>query len=179
MLGRYVAGRVVSLIPMLLGALTLIFSMVHLIPGDPVATILGENYTQASYDAMRQRLGLDRPLPVQYVDYLSHVVTGNFGDSFRTKRLVADDIASQFPFTVQLAIGSLLVSILIGIPAGVVAAANRNRWPDQISMVISLIGVCAPGFWLGVMLILFFSLQLDLLPSLGAAGWEDPVKMLQ
>jgi peptide/nickel transport system permease protein len=179
MLGRYVAGRVVSLIPMLLGALTLIFSMVHLIPGDPVAVILGENYSQASYDAMRERLGLDRPLPVQYVEYLGRVVTGNFGDSFRTKRQVADDIASQFPFTVQLAAGSLLVSILIGVPAGVVAAANRNRLPDQISMVISLIGVCAPGFWLGVMLILFFSLQLNLLPSLGAAGWDEPGKMLQ
>jgi ABC-type dipeptide/oligopeptide/nickel transport system permease component len=179
MLGRYVAGRVVSMVPMLLGALTLIFSMVHLIPGDPVAVILGENYSQASYDAMRQRLGLDRPLPVQYVEYLGRVATGNFGDSFRTKRQVADDIASQFPFTVQLAVGSLLVSILIGVPAGVVAAANRNRLPDQISMVISLIGVCAPGFWLGVMLILFFSLQLNLLPSLGAAGWDEPGKMLQ
>jgi ABC-type dipeptide/oligopeptide/nickel transport system permease component len=128
---------------------------------------------------MRQRLGLDRPLPVQYVEYLGRVATGNFGDSFRTKRQVADDIASQFPFTVQLAVGSLLVSILIGVPAGVVAAANRNRLPDQISMVISLIGGCAPGFWLGVMLILFFSLQLNLLPSLGAAGWDEPGKMLQ
>src|SRR6476619_3238640 len=127
MLGRYVAGRIVSLIPMLLGALTLIFFMVHLIPGDPVAVILGENYSQVAYDAMRQRLELDKPLTTQYVDYLGRVVTGNFGESFRTKRLVMDDIGNQFPYTLQLALGSLFVSILIGIPTGVIAAMYRNR----------------------------------------------------
>jgi peptide/nickel transport system permease protein len=179
MLVRYIAGRVLSLIPMLLGALTLIFFIVHLIPGDPVAVILGENYSQTAYDAMRERLGLDKPLLTQYVDYLGRVVSGNFGESFRTKRLVVDDIAAQFPFTIQLAIGALLVSILIGVPAGVIAAVNRNRLPDQVSMVISLVGVCAPGFWLGVMLIYVVSLQLNLLPSIGAAGLDEPGKMIQ
>ena len=179
MLGRYVLGRLISMVPMLFGALTLIFFIVHLIPGDPVAQILGENYTPATYEAMKHRLGLDEPLLVQYRDYLGKVVSGNFGDSFRTRRSIADDIGSQFPFTVQLALGSLLVTILIGLPAGVVAAMYRNRLPDQLGMLLSLVGVCAPSFWLGVMLIYLFSLQLNILPSIGAAGPEDPAKMLQ
>ena len=179
MLGRYVLGRLISMVPMLFGALTLIFFIVHLIPGDPVAQILGENYTPATYEAMKHRLGLDEPLLVQYRDYLGKVVSGNFGDSFRTRRSIAEDIGSQFPFTVQLALGSLLVTILIGLPAGVVAAMYRNRLPDQLGMLLSLVGVCAPSFWLGVMLIYFFSLQLNILPSIGAAGPEDPARMLQ
>lgn len=179
MLSRYIVGRLVSVVPALLGALTLIFFIVHLIPGDPVAVLLGDNYTQAQYDLMKSRLGLDKPLPTQYVEYMGKVFSGNFGESFRTKRLVQEDIVSQFPFTLQLAIGALLVSIAIGIPAGLIAALYRNRLPDQISMVLSLIGICAPSFWLGVMLIVVFSLQLNLLPSIGAGGWDDPAKMIQ
>jgi glutathione transport system permease protein len=178
-LGRYLFRRMLALAPTLLGALTLIFMVVHLIPGDPVLVILGENYSQASYDTMRQRLGLDKPLLTQYANYLQEVATGNFGDSFRTKRSIAEDIAAQFPYTLQLAIASLLMSLVIGIPAGMIAALNRNRLPDQISTILSLFGICTPGFWLGVMLIYFFSVQLDLLPSIGAASIEDPKKMLQ
>jgi len=170
---------VLALAPTLIGALTLIFMVVHLIPGDPVLVILGENYTQASYDALQQRLGLDQPLLIQYGNYLREIATGNFGDSFRTKRSIVEDITAQFPYTLQLALASLLMSLVIGVPAGMIAALYRNRLPDQISTVFSLFGICTPGFWLGVMLIYFFSVQLDLLPSIGAASIEDPKRMIQ
>jgi ABC-type dipeptide/oligopeptide/nickel transport system permease component len=179
LLGRYLFRRVVALVPTLLGALTVIFMVVHLIPGDPVLVILGENFTQAAYDATQHRLGLDQPLLTQYVTYMGEIATGNFGDSFRTKRSIIDDIASQFPYTLELALASLLMSLVIGIPSGMIAALYRNRLPDQICTVFALLGVCTPGFWLGVMLIYFLSLQLDLLPSIGAASLDDPVKMIQ
>src|SRR4051794_250134 len=99
--------------------------VVHLIPGDPVLVVLGESFTQERYDEVQRQLGLDKPLLVQYVTYLGEVVTGNFGDSFRTKRSIIEDIATQFPYTLQLAIASLLISLVIGIPAGMVAALYR------------------------------------------------------
>lgn len=179
MLGRYLLKRLLALIPTMLGALTLIFMVVHLIPGDPVLVILGENFTQERYDEVKRQLGLDKPLLVQYVDYLGEITTGDFGDSFRTRRSIIEDIATQFPYTLQLAIASLLISLVCGIPAGMIAALYRNRLPDQISTVIALLGVCMPGFWLGVMLIYFLSLQLDLFPSIGAASIDEPGRMLQ
>jgi glutathione transport system permease protein len=178
-LGRYLLRRCLALVPTLVGALTLIFLVVHLIPGDPVLVILGDRFSQDAYDALRQRLGLDQPLLTQYFTYLGHIATGNFGDSFRTKRSIIEDIAAQFPYTLQLAVGALVISLAIGIPAGLIAALHRNRLPDQISTIVALIGVCTPGFWLGVMLIYIFSIQLNLFPSIGAAGFDDPGRMLQ
>lgn len=178
MLGRYLLRRLVALVPTLIGALTLIFMVVHLIPGDPVLVILGESFTQERYDTVKSQLGLDKPIYVQYFTYLGEIATGNFGDSFRTKRSIAEDIATQFPYTLQLAVAALTISLLIGIPAGVIAAVYRNRLPDQISTVVALLGVCTPGFWLGIVFIYVFSLQLGLFPSIGAASFEDPGKML-
>jgi ABC-type dipeptide/oligopeptide/nickel transport system permease component len=178
-LGRYLLRRLLALIPTMFGALTLIFMVVHLIPGDPVLVILGESFTQEAYDEVRRQLGLDQPVYVQYVTYLGEILTGNFGESFRTKRSIIEDIATQFPYTLQLALAALSISLLIGIPAGMVAALYRNRLPDQISTVIALLGVCSPGFWLGVMMIYIFSLQLNMFPSIGAAGFDQPVRMLQ
>ena len=178
MIGRYLLRRALALVPTLLGALTLIFMVVHLIPGDPVLVVLGDRFSQEAYDEIQRRLGLDKPILVQYFNYLGEIVTGNFGDSFRTRRPIVDDIIAQFPYTLQLAIAALAISLAIGIPAGMLAALYRNRLPDQISTAIALLGVCAPGFWLGVMLIYFFSLQLNLFPSIGAANWNEPGRML-
>jgi len=179
MIGRQLFVRMMSIIPTLFGALTLIFFIVHLIPGDPVAVMLGSNYSPAAYEATRHQLGLDRPLLTQYTTYLGRIFTGNFGDSFRTKQPIVTGIVDQFPFTMQLAIGALLISMVIGIPAGAIAATHRNRLPDQLSMVVALIGICTPAFWLGVVLIYVFSVKLDLLPSIGAAGFDQPGKMVQ
>ena len=154
----------------LLVAVTLVFSLIHLTPGDPVAILLGESYSPEAYTALQHKLGLDKPLIAQYGAYLSGLARGQWGTSFRTQRDVLRDIATSFPYTFRLAAASIAFALLIGLPAGVLSAVYRNRWPDRLGMVLALIGVCVPNFWLGVLLMLLFSLELHWLPALGAGG---------
>lgn len=157
-----------SLVITLLVATVFVFSLVRLVPGDPVIARIGEeNYSPALYEATARRLGLDRPLPVQLWDYMSGLVRLDLGTSFRDDQPVVQNILVQLPHTLNLTLLALFFSVLIGLPAGIIAAVNRNTWVDRTTMVVALLALCAPNFLFGLILILFFSGQLQLFPSFG------------
>lgn len=148
------------------------FLMVHLVPGDPVRAMVGEGgqLTTEDLEQMRRQLGLDRPLPVQYLDYVARAVRGDFGQSIRTDRPVIAEIQAQLPATIQLAAAAFLVATVVGIGLGALAATHHNSWLDNVGMIVGLLGVSVPSFWLGLLLIFVFSLQLGWLPAAGMGG---------
>ena len=166
-MSSHVLNRLLIVFPTLLGALTLIFLFVHILPGDPVRLMLGDSYTVEAGEIITQQLGLDKPLYEQYWNYIKGLATGNLGISFRTNRNVMEVVLDQFPFTVSLALASLVVSIIIGIPAGITAAVKRNQWPDYIGMLIALFAISMPSFWFGIVLLVLFSLNLGWFPTIG------------
>lgn len=170
---QYVARRVLAIVPVLFGISVLVFVLVHLIPGDVAQILLGTQATQEQIETLRRTYGLDRPLPLQYADWLSHVVRGDFGVSLRTSRPVLPDLVSRFGVTVQLTMLSMLIALLVAIPLGVASAANRGRRSDAISRVVALLGLSIPNFWLGTMLILFVSVVLKWLPPPGFVSLLD------
>jgi peptide/nickel transport system permease protein len=144
-----------------------------LIPGDVAQVLLGTQATDQQIETLRRTFGLDRPLPVQYLDWVSHVVQGDFGVSLRTSRPVLPDLVSRFGVTVQLTVVSMLIALIVAIPLGVASAANRGRGSDALSRVLALLGLSIPNFWLGTMLILFVSLVLHWLPPVGFVSLLD------
>jgi ABC-type dipeptide/oligopeptide/nickel transport system permease component len=148
------------------------FMMVHLVPGDPVRAMLGEGgqTTAEDIEQMRRQLGLDRPLPVQYLDYVTRAVRGDFGQSIRTDRPVITEIRAQLPATIQLAAAAFVVATVVGIGLGALAATHHNSWLDNVGMMVALLGVSVPSFWLGLLLIFIFSLRLGWLPAAGMGG---------
>lgn len=148
------------------------FMMVHLVPGDPVRAMLGEGGQTSAEDLeqMRRQLGLDRPLPVQYLDYVTRAARGDFGRSVRTDRPVITEIRGQLPATIQLAAAAFLVATVVGVGLGALAATHHNSWLDNLGMIVALLGVSVPSFWLGLLLIFVFSLQLGWLPAAGMGG---------
>jgi ABC-type dipeptide/oligopeptide/nickel transport system permease component len=151
----------------------------RLSPGDPVAMIMAENFTQSSYDAIAAQLGLDRPAYEQFFRSLGDYLRGDLGLSYYNRRPVAANIASQIPHTVSLALASLLVAIAIGVPAGVFAASQRNKPADFATMVVALLALSALNFWLGIVFIVVFSLNLGWLPSSGLGAPGDLVSTLR
>jgi peptide/nickel transport system permease protein len=170
---QYVVRRVLAIVPVLFGISVLVFVLVHLIPGDVAQILLGTQATDQQIDTLRRTFGLDRPLPVQYVDWLSHIIRGDFGVSFRTNRPVLPDLVSRFGVTLQLTLTSTLIALLVAIPLGVASAANRGKRSDAIARVIALLGLSIPNFWLGTLLILFVSLVLHWLPPVGFVSLLD------
>ncbi|MGQ0551293.1 MAG: ABC transporter permease [Armatimonadota bacterium] len=167
-----------SVITVLAGA-TVIFFMVHLIPGDPAATLLADLFTRETYEAVQKRLGLDKPLLVQYLTFMKNVASGHLGTSFRSDRPVARIIAEQFPYTLQLAIAAMVLAAALGIPLGMLAAVHRGRPADYVTMGGALLAVCVPSFVLGLGLLLLFSLKLGWFPTIGAGtGVADTVRSL-
>lgn len=150
---------------------TLVFFLIHLVPGDPVAVMLGDWASPADETALREQLGLHLPIWTQYWQYLSGLMVFDLGQSLFFQQPVSDLIAERFPMTLQLAVMALLVAVLIAFPLGLWAALRSGKWPDHLSMTVSLIGVSIPNFWLGPMLILAFSLGLAWLP---VSGVEQP-----
>jgi peptide/nickel transport system permease protein len=170
---QYVVRRVLAIVPVLFGISVLVFVLVHLIPGDVAQILLGTQATDQQIETLRRTFGLDRPLPVQYVDWLSHIIRGDFGVSFRTNRPVLPDLVSRFGVTLQLTLTSTLIALLVAIPLGVASAANRGKRSDAIARVIALLGLSIPNFWLGTLLILFVSLVLHWLPPVGFVSLLD------
>jgi peptide/nickel transport system permease protein len=164
---RFVLGRLIATIPVLFILSIAIFLMLHLTPGDPVKLMLGEDATPEAVTALRADLGLDKPLPVQYLLWLGNVLRGDLGHSIRTHQPVLDAIVSRLPVTLELTFLSLVVALLIGIPAGIVAATKRNSPADIASTTVALMGISVPNFFLGILLILLFSLRLRILPPSG------------
>jgi len=167
---RYVAGRLLALVPVILLVSVAAFSFIHRLPGDPVIALLGtsgQSLTPQQLQIARHDLGLDRSLPVQYLDWASKAVTGNLGRSAVTRQVITKALRDRFPITLQLTIASFIVSLLIALPTGVIAAYRRNSLLDRILTVIALGGVAMPSFWLGILLILGFAVQVHWLPPSG------------
>ena len=170
--------RAFILLPTLLGAVTIIFLVIHLIPGDPVAMIMRDYYTTESASALRHLLGLDRPLVIQYLDYIWKTLHLDFGLSFENKRAVITNIADQLPYTVELGFASILLALVIAVPAGILSAVYRNRWPDYMSRFLASLAISSPEFLLGVLLLLIFALYLGWFPSYGAGDATDLPSLL-
>ena len=172
-MNAYIARRIVGIIPVLLGASLLVFSMLELVPGDPVQLMLSEFQTTPEQIArLRSQLHLDDPLPVQFGRFVWNALHGDLGYSIRTRRPVTDEIADNFPSTLQLAIAGLIVAAALGVITGIVAAANQHSWLELGSMLLALIGVSMPSFWLGLLLIFLLSLRLRLLPATGGGDLQ-------
>jgi len=172
--------RVLATIPVLLGIVLLAFVLMRLVPGDVVDAMLAESAQDPLVAAeLRRVFGLDRPAPVQLLDYLGGLARGDLGTSLRTGRPVLEEIGARLPATLELAIAALIVSLIVAIPSGVISATRRNRLPDYAARAVSLFGLSVPNFWLGILLITLFAVQLRLLPSGGFASFSDPVTNLK
>ncbi len=158
------------MIPILFGVSVVVFLILHLVPGDPARLVAGPDATLEDVEIIRSDLGLDRPLPVQYVSWLGNLLHGDLGISARTHRAVTQELALTVPATVELTLAAITIAIIIGVGAGTIAAVRRNSIFDYTSMVVALLGVCTPSFWLGLMLMLIFAVKLDLLPTTGRGG---------
>ncbi|CDQ19062.1 peptide/nickel transport system permease protein [Halobacillus karajensis] len=168
-----IGKRLLQLVFLLFGISFLVFMSMHLAPGDPATIIGGPTATESDLDAIRAELGLNNPILVQYLDYIRGVVQGDLGYSFQNNQSVSESIATRFPQTLNLAIASMVVAVLIGVPAGIISAIKQNSWFDVSSTTIALAGISIPNFWLGAMLILIFSVELQWLPvgGLNAPFW--------
>lgn len=168
----YIIRRLLLAVPVLLGVSILVFAIIRFIPGDPARAIAGVHATPQYIEQVRKELLLDKGLHIQYYVYVSNLLRGDLGRSTFSRRPVITELRERFPNTVLLALSSMVIATLLGMGAGIVSASKRNSVFDNVSMVVSLVGVAAPVFWLGVMLQLLFSVRLGWLPSGGMGGIE-------
>jgi peptide/nickel transport system permease protein len=172
---EYIFRRLVLLVPTVLGVTIIVFLMMHFIPGDPVALLLGDYYTEATAAAIRAQYGLDKPLHIQYFLWLKRLFVGDWGSSIIANRPIFEDLMRRLPITIELIILSMAFALLIAIPAGVIAALRPYSWRDYSAMITALIGVSVPEFFMGVLLILFFSLLWGILPAVGYVPLTESV----
>lgn len=172
---KYVLKRLLMLIPVILGVSFLVFFIMSLAPGDPARTILGETAPIESVMALREELGLNDPVIVRYVNYMVDLLHGDLGESYKTGQPVISEILSRFPATLTLAFWGMLFAVVLSIPIGIISATKQYSIMDRVSMVFALLGVATPNFWLGLMLIIGFSLNLKWFPSGGNDGWSSLV----
>src|SRR5215467_1145276 len=171
---RLLAGRLTIAVPVLFGVTILVFLILHLIPGDPAQILLfGSRPTPQQIARLRAELGLDQPLPVQYLAYLGRLAHGDLGQSFITNRPVAEEIAQRLPDTLELTFAAMLVAVLIGMPVGIIGGVRPGSWADRLSSGFAVLGVAVPYFWFAVVLVLIFAVDLRLLPSLGEGSWDS------
>ncbi|WIF94085.1 nickel ABC transporter permease [Caminicella sporogenes] len=170
---KYILKRLLLLIPVLLGVTFIVFSIMSFTPGDPAQLILGENAPAEAVQQLRAEMGLDDPFLVQYFRFLGNAIKGDFGRSYTTKREVFAEIFARFPNTLVLAVVGVAIAIAIGVPVGIISATKQYSLIDSISMIAALLGVSMPNFWLGLMLILVFSVSLGILPSGGYDGFTS------
>ena len=166
-MARYIVRRILNLIPVLLGITLLVFTFLHLIPGDPAVVMAGERSTPEQINALREQLGLNQPLPLQYLIFLWNLIRFNFGTSIISGVTIAEEIKVRWPATFELSVAAMLVAIIIAIPAGVLAAVRKNSLLDNLTMSGSLLGVSLPVYWLGLLLIYLFAVNLNWLPPSG------------
>ncbi|PWS37619.1 ABC transporter permease [Falsiroseomonas bella] len=165
--------RLLAAVPTLLAVLTLVFVIVRIVPGDPALVILGDQATPEAAAALRERLGLDRPLWTQYVDFLTSALTGDFGTSMVTGRPILDEVAAVLPHTIDLTLASMVFGTVVGVPVGIWAALHRNRAIDVAARILSLLGLSFPVFVSGIFALLLFSLHWRIFPVIGAANLND------
>jgi len=169
---QYIAKRLLGLVPTLLIVGVMVFLLVHLLPGDPARLAAGPDATPETVQLVREDLGLDRPLPEQFLRFVGGAVTGDFGKSIRTKRPVATEIGERFAPTFWLTIWAMAWSVAFGMGIGIASAVWRNRWPDRLGMTLAVSGISFPAFALGMVLMQVFAVQLNWLPTVGADTWK-------
>jgi len=174
-MSQYILRRFLQMIPITFGILTLVFSLIHMIPGDPAVQIAGEGARAEDVVAVRKALGLDQPLWTQYVHYVTHVLRGDFGTSFQTNTSVSEQIRQRYPATIELALGSMFVALLVAFPLGIISAIYRNSWIDNVARFFALIGVSMPSFWFGPLLIIAFAINVHWFP---VSGRDDGLRSL-
>jgi len=172
---QYIIRRLAQMIPITFGILTLVFSLIHLIPGDPAIQIAGENARPEDVQQVRHALGLDLPIGRQYVNYLRNILHGDLGRSFQTNESVSVQIRQRYPATMQLAFGAMFVALLVAFPLGIISAIYRNSWIDNVARFFALLGVSMPSFWFGPLLIIAFAINHPWLP---VSGRDEGLKSL-
>lgn len=169
----YILKRILGLIPVMIGVTFMIFFIMNLTPGDPARMILGEEAEKDSLEELREEMGLNEPLIMQYGKYMLNLIKGDMGISYKTETSVAGEISTRFPYTLRLAIFAIFISLIISVPLGVISAMKQNTPIDGFSMLFALAGISMPSFWLGLLFILIFSVSLGWLPSGGASDFKS------
>ena len=176
---NYTIKRIFEVIPVLLIVSIIVFSVMHLLPGDPTLLMLagaeGGSIPQERLDELRIIMGLNKPLYEQYYNFITNAISGDLGTSIRLRTPVTEILLQKFPYTIKLSLLGLIFAVILGIVIGLVAALFKDTWLDHFSMTFSLIGVSMPIYWLGLLLILIFSINLNIFPSSGASGWKSIV----
>lgn len=176
---NYTIKRIFEVIPVLLIVSIIVFSVMHLLPGDPTLLMLagaeGGSIPQERLDELRIIMGLNKPLYEQYYNFITNAISGDLGTSIRLRTPVTEILLQKFPYTIKLSLLGLMIAIFLGVVIGLVAALFKDTWLDHFSMTFSLIGVSMPIYWLGLLLILIFSINLNIFPSSGATGWKSIV----
>lgn len=162
--------RLLILLPVLWGVITLVFSFIHIIPGDPVVAMLGEQASAADVQNLREQLKLNEPLHIQYFLYIKALLKGDLGISLITEEPVSHIILKHYPATIELALASILIALALSLPLGIISATHKNKPIDHVSRLLALLGLSMPNFWLGPMLIIIFSLKLNIFPVSGPGG---------
>lgn len=175
---HYIGKRLLHLIPVLLGMVFIVFLIIRAIPGDPAQVILGQQASEQAIKDLTEKLGLNDPWYIQFFDYVKGLLTGDLGESLRTKREIAEEIWPYLAATFELAIFAMIIAVIVGINAGIISAWFQNSWFDYIAMVVALVGVSMPIFWLGLMEQWIFSIQLEWLPTSGRQEVRDPINAI-
>jgi ABC-type dipeptide/oligopeptide/nickel transport system permease component len=170
---HYIERRLILSIPILVLISVVVFFVMHILPGDPIKVMLaGQPVSGEAIEQLRHEYGLDRPLYVQYADFISNAVQGDLGRSIKTRRPVMQEIMDQFPYTLQLTIAAMAIATAIGVVSGVLAATRQGSWVDAASMFVALLGVSMPSFWLALILLFLFSFKWHIFPAVGADSWR-------
>lgn len=180
-MAKYISKRILLMIPVLLGITVIVFTLMYFTPGDPTLSILGENVTPEAQAALREQMGLNDPYIVRLGRYIFGLLHGDFGMSYKSKRPVITEILSRYPTTLKLTFGSIVIGTIVGVIFGIISAVRQYSLLDKIATFISLFGVSAPSFWIAMVLVLIFSVKLQLVPATGsytAASWILPMTTL-
>ena len=164
----FIFRRILQLIPVLFGVVFVVFLIMQMVPGDPALLIAGEGASKETVEQIRHQLGLDKPFIMQYFSYIGNILQGDFGVSIRSNRPVLDEVLIRLPITIELALCSIVITVVIGMIAGIISATKQYSWTDVSIMIIALLGVSLPSFWFGLMLIFYFSVQIQIFP---VSGW--------
>lgn len=179
-MSRYLIQRLIMTLPVLFLVTLMVFSLIHLTPGDPALVILGQEASPEALKNLRHKLGLNKPLYIQYAEWIGNILRGNLGESVRDNRSVMGTILKKIPITIEMAVLGILISITISIPAGIIAAVKKGTKFDYSSTLIALGGISMPSFWVGILLIYLFAVKLDLLPPSGYVPFiENPIQNLK